>query len=48
MVAKALAERYKFEGAEEFQSTVEEEIRTVGALIEELRLRQDKRRDHEP
>jgi hypothetical protein len=33
--------------AEEFQRTVEEELRTARALIEELRVRQAKRRGHE-
>ncbi len=33
--------------AEEFQRTLEEELRTVLALIEELRVRQAKRRGHE-
>jgi hypothetical protein len=32
--------------AEEFQRTVEEESRTVQALLEELRVRQAKRRGH--
>ena len=32
--------------AEEFQRTVEEELRTVRALLEELHLRQTKRRGH--
>lgn len=33
--------------AEEFQRMVEEELRTVRALIEEVRVRQAKRRSHE-
>jgi hypothetical protein len=32
--------------AEEFQRTVEEELRTTLALLEELLVRQDKRRGH--
>jgi hypothetical protein len=32
--------------AEEFQRTVEEEIRTARALLEELHVRQAKRRGH--
>ena len=34
------------EQAEEFQRTVEEELWTVRALLEELRVRQAKRRGH--
>ena len=32
--------------AEEFHRTVEEELRTAGALLEELHIRQAKRRGH--
>ena len=32
--------------AEEFQRTIEDELRTVRALIEDLRVRQAKRRGH--
>jgi hypothetical protein len=32
--------------AEEFQRTVEEELRTARALLEELHVREAKRRDH--
>ena len=39
------AERLRLQ-AEEFQATVEEEFRTVCALIEALRIRQAKRRGH--